>query len=68
MEGTPFGRYRLRSLLGRGGVGDVWRAFDTDTDRVVAVKVLPANLADDPQFAGRFRREVKAVTGPPPPP
>jgi serine/threonine protein kinase len=63
VEGTSFGRYRLQSLLGRGGMGDVWRAFDTDTDRVVAVKVLPANLADDPHFARRFRREAKAVAG-----
>lgn len=61
MEGTPFGRYRLLSLLGRGGMGEVWRAYDTVTDRMVAVKVLPANLANDPQFEKRFRREAHAA-------
>jgi serine/threonine kinase PknH len=63
VEGTPFGRYRLLSLLGRGGMGEVWRAFDTDTNRVVAVKVLPTNLASDPQFEQRFRREANAAAG-----
>jgi serine/threonine protein kinase len=62
-DGTPFGRYRLLSLLGRGGMGEVWRAFDTDTNRVVAVKLLPANLAHDPQFEQRFRREANAAAG-----
>src|SRR6201997_3633029 len=42
-------------------MGEVWRAHDTVTDRIVAVKVLPAHLADDKTFAERFRREAHAA-------
>ena len=63
MEGTPFGKYRLVELIGRGGMGEVWKAFDTATRRVVAVKVLPAQLAADPTFEERFRHEAFAAAG-----
>lgn len=63
MEGTPFGRYRLQHLIGRGGMGEVWRAFDTETHRVVAIKLLPTDTATDDEFIARFRREARVAAG-----
>lgn len=63
MDGRPFGQYRLLTLIGRGGMGEVWRAHDINTDRVVALKVLPPHLADDEIFQKRFRREARMAAG-----
>jgi serine/threonine protein kinase len=60
--GTPFGRYRLIELLGRGGMGKVWRAHDTEIDRVVAIKLLPTHFSENKEFRERFRREAYAAT------
>jgi serine/threonine protein kinase len=56
-----FGPYRLLALLGRGGMGEVWRALDTRKEREVALKVLGGWLGADPGFATRFRREASLV-------
>ncbi|MEU4598729.1 serine/threonine-protein kinase [Nocardia sp. NPDC023988] len=61
MAGAMFGRYELRRLLGVGGMGEVYEAFDTTKDRVVALKVLNRELAADPTYVQRFRRESHAM-------
>ena len=63
MDATPFGHYQLQQLIGRGGMGEVYRAYDTKTDRIVALKVLPPHLAKDAIFQQRFRRESQAAAG-----
>ena len=57
------GRYELEDLLGRGGMAEVRRAVDTRLGRPVAIKQLRADLAVDPTFQARFRREAQSAAG-----
>ena len=59
--GTRFGQYRIDALLGSGGMGAVYRAYDTVRDREVALKVLHSQFAKDPTYQERFRRECRTL-------
>jgi ABC-type amino acid transport substrate-binding protein/predicted Ser/Thr protein kinase len=63
VDASTFGPYRLEELIGRGGMGEVYRAYDARTERIVALKVLPPHLAKDEVFQQRFRRESQAAAG-----
>ena len=60
--GTRLGPYEIRSLLGAGGMGEVYRGRDTRLERDVAIKVLPAHLSSDPDLRQRMEREAKAIS------
>lgn len=60
--GTRLGRYEIRSLLGAGGMGEVYLAQDTQLDRDVALKILPPHLASDEGRMRRFAQEAKAAS------
>lgn len=60
---TLGGRYVLRSLLAVGGMGEVWRAIDSELDRPVAVKVLKEDAKNNETFLRRFRNEAKNAAG-----
>ncbi|MEO7975213.1 MAG: protein kinase, partial [Thermoanaerobaculia bacterium] len=61
MIGTRLGPYEITAKLGEGGMGEVYRARDAKLGREVAIKVLPAHLAQDAEALDRFEREAKAV-------
>lgn len=61
LSGTKLGQYELRERLGRGGMAEVYKAYQVGMDRFVAVKIMLGHLADDEQFVERFRREAQAV-------
>src|SRR6202158_566951 len=60
-SGTKLGPYEIHSPLGAGGMGEVYRATDTKLGRDIALKVLPVEMARDPERLARFRREAKAL-------
>src|ERR1700688_4738988 len=61
LPGKRLGPYEILSGIGAGGMGEVYRAKDTRLDRIVAIKVLPAHLADTPELRERFEREARTI-------
>ena len=59
--GTRLGHYDGIALLGEGGMGQVWQATDTTLNRQVALKILPAAFAADPDRLARFKREAQIL-------
>lgn len=60
--GTRIGAYEITGRIGTGGMGDVYRAVDSNLGRHVAVKVLPDTFANDADRVARFEREAKIFT------
>ena len=60
-SGTTLGRYEVQSLLGAGGMGEVYLARDKQLDRAVALKILPSDLVSNPDRMRRFVQEAKAA-------
>ncbi|HUQ86401.1 MAG TPA: protein kinase [Vicinamibacterales bacterium] len=61
-SGTRLGPYEVLGLIGEGGMGQVYRAADTRLDRAVAIKVMPAGLAEDRVRRERFEREARSIS------
>jgi serine/threonine protein kinase len=60
--GTRLGPYEIQSPLGAGGMGEVYRALDTRLQRIVAVKILPSHLSENPEAKERLDREARTIS------
>ncbi len=61
-SGTRLGPYEIQSSLGAGGMGEVYRARDTRLERIVAVKILPSHLSENPEAKQRFDQEARTIS------
>src|SRR5512137_1374748 len=61
LTGATLGKYRLIEKVGQGGMAQVYKAYQPDLDRYVAIKVLHPHLTGDEDFAARFQREARAI-------
>ena len=61
-NGVRLGPYEIVSLIGTGGMGEVYKARDTRLDRAVAIKLLPTELAERPDRRARFEAEARAIS------
>src|SRR5215467_15676338 len=61
-SGTLLGPYEITGPLGAGGMGEVYRAKDTRLERTIAIKILPAQVSNDPVRKQRFEREAKTIS------
>src|SRR5271166_658407 len=61
-SGATLGPYEIQSLLGAGGMGEVYLARDPRLQRTVAIKILPAHLSSNPDLHARFEQEAKSIS------
>ena len=63
LTGKQLGQFRIVAPLGEGGMASVYKAYQSNMDRYVAIKILPRHYASDPNFIHRFAREAKVIAG-----